>query len=388
MADPVVLDAAMVAAIRKNSVVELVEGVVYVLTAYEGMEALLAGFVCILLWCLLLATTLIMLVDSTIAVVGDIRYVAVQYQAMVDTTLDPMPTMVLWNTLIAVFCRISYFLGDVIVIWRAWVLYQRNLVVKAILGASVALSLACAIYDSVAAATMNLFQPVFGSTRFLLPSAVIFINALSTSLIGYRAWGHRKLIKTLLDGTSKRSQAMECLILLIESGALYCIFWILVVLSMTVENFDNTAGSYLNDILPHMEAIYPTTIILLTALKKTHCDTTLQGRQTQGSSSIRFAPSPPSQLSQSVQFSVGAGAMHSRSFGGEEVESIPESDQVVIVKACSRTLYKARICSPHLNRVGHELQKLAGTRKYTHEKLTLSYKANQKKDLSLLNPTA
>jgi len=57
--------------------------------------------------CLLVAATLMMFVDSTIAVIGDIRYLAIQYQAWVDPSIDIWPTLELWNALIAVFCRIS-----------------------------------------------------------------------------------------------------------------------------------------------------------------------------------------------------------------------------------------------------------------------------------------
>ncbi|KAF5374349.1 hypothetical protein D9758_004698 [Tetrapyrgos nigripes] len=253
----------LVTFIRKNTVAELVEG------AFYGIEALLAAFVCFMLWNqglskswprrLLLGTTLLMFVDSTIAVIGDIRFVAVQYQSLVDPNLDPMPTIRLWNTLIAVFCRISYFLGDIIVLWRAWVLYQRNIVIKGVLVFCAVLSLA----------------------------AVIFVNAVSTVLIGYRAWEHRRFIAAHLETSRRRSQVMQCLVLLVESGAIYCIFWIVILLSMAVDQFDIEAGPYLNVILPHVEAIYPTAIILLTALRKTHCDSTLQTAQVQ--SQLRFA---------------------------------------------------------------------------------------------------
>jgi len=49
--------------------------------------------------------------------------------------------------------------------------------------------------------------------------------------------------------------------------------------------FGPSVLSFLGLIAPHTASMYPTAIILLSALQKTHCDTTLQGpMQTQGTS--------------------------------------------------------------------------------------------------------
>jgi hypothetical protein len=71
---------------------------------------------------------------------------------------------------------------------------------------------------------------------------------------------------------------------------------------MLLTNFDAVAGPYLNVILPHVEAIYPTAIILLTALRKTHCDSTLQTAQVQSRLQFASAPSDGTRFSQSVHF--------------------------------------------------------------------------------------
>jgi len=94
----------------------------------------------------------------------------------------------------------------------------------------------------------------------------------------------------------------------------------MILLSMTVERFDNTAGPYLNVILPHMESIYPTTIILLTALRKTHCDSTLQTAEVT-SRSLRFATAHNSQLSQSIRFAPRSETVQSLDIGSERVEN-------------------------------------------------------------------
>jgi hypothetical protein len=66
------------------------------------------------------------------------------------------------------------------------------------------------------------------------------------------------------------------------------------------QTFAETIGIYIDLIVPHMETIYPTAIILLAQLNKTHCDYTLPGLS--HSHPLEFAAPPSShdkQLSQS-----------------------------------------------------------------------------------------
>jgi len=79
-----------------------------------------------------------------------------------------------------------------------------------------------------------------------------------------------------------------------------------------------TAVDTLGMFLPHAETIYPAIIILLTALQKTHCDTTLQGEVS--TRSLQFAPAP--EVTQQ-DFSTDAGfSMRVRAGGTGSAESL------------------------------------------------------------------
>ncbi|PBL03953.1 hypothetical protein ARMGADRAFT_39002 [Armillaria gallica] len=128
---------------------------------------------------------------------------------------------------------IEFIIGDGIVTWRAWVLWDHD---RRILYASSIL-----IMGSVATGIM-LFQTLAsssetisiyrnGSTRIWTTSAMVLTlstNVFATTLIAYRAWVHRRLIRSLTSGFHGAAQVrgkIDILALLIESGTLYCCTW-------------------------------------------------------------------------------------------------------------------------------------------------------------------
>ncbi|RDX42102.1 hypothetical protein OH76DRAFT_1411488 [Lentinus brumalis] len=54
-------------------------------------------------------------------------------------------------------------------------------------------------------------------------------NFVATMLIGYRAWKHRSLIISTMGKSSGRTQVERTLALLVESGLLYCVLWVVIV---------------------------------------------------------------------------------------------------------------------------------------------------------------
>jgi hypothetical protein len=127
---------------------------------------------------------------------------------------------------------------------------------------------------------------------------------------------------------TKKTQAEEFLILFLESGIIYSIIWVIIIspginnrliallfqvvalLSIVSDIFSPLAQDYLGVMIPHLATIYPTAIILLTALNKSHCDSTLKGQSF--SQSLQFAQAPAASAPDSTQ-SQPAGEIHSSS---------------------------------------------------------------------------
>ncbi|THH18067.1 hypothetical protein EW146_g2850 [Bondarzewia mesenterica] len=131
---------------------------------------------------------------------------------------------------------IIYLLSDVIVVWRAWVLYPNNR------------------------------KPIIATVSLLICATKLMVNIMATSLIGYKAWKHHQEIKNNL-GPRKKTQVEKILALLVESGILYCFIWIVNIMmsfKSSTSNIDTLSG-----ICIQIAGIYPTIIVILVSHQNT-----------------------------------------------------------------------------------------------------------------------
>ncbi|ETW80411.1 hypothetical protein HETIRDRAFT_101569 [Heterobasidion irregulare TC 32-1] len=88
----------------------------------------------------------------------------------------------------------------------------------------------------------------------------------TTSIIAWRAWQHRKFIKSQLGEGTARTNAEKILSLLIESGAIYCCIW---AVYLAIYYGLRTAMFIPQSILVQLVAIYPLTIIIIVHIRAT-----------------------------------------------------------------------------------------------------------------------
>ncbi|KAJ6567049.1 hypothetical protein B0H19DRAFT_717270 [Mycena capillaripes] len=100
---------------------------------------------------------------------------------------------------------------DIIVVWRAWVIWHENRIVHAALASE--------------------FQHVHYDKfeqNFLGTFGLLVTNFFSTALISYKLWYYRRNVKIYINRQGNGHTKVESvLILLMETGGIYCIFWIL-----------------------------------------------------------------------------------------------------------------------------------------------------------------
>ncbi|KAH9925677.1 uncharacterized protein BXZ73DRAFT_31763, partial [Epithele typhae] len=189
-----------------------------------------------------------------------------------------------------IILAVNVLLGDAIVWWRVWVLWPNSLLVRA----------TCLILLFTTFCAYSLpFLLHISPSRTLIPAASLFdvndssrplglaasalslaTNVVATALIGIKAWEHRKFVST---ATLKRKGRVErVLTLFIESGALYCLLWGFVVAYQVASEQQwkhapsrytavlNGFDYFLKGCLIPLVGIYPTAIIVLVALNKSH----------------------------------------------------------------------------------------------------------------------
>lgn len=240
----------------------------------------------------MLAATLVMFAGATALSGMDITGFVIQTPTLGPAPYDP--TRIFRRLAIAELPieRINFFFSDSIVVWRAWILWPGNAKVRAVLTTCLLASLAGSIVEGTLGVRQYLHGSLVGTNALeglilLLP--LLATNICSTSLVACKAWHYRKSIRANIDSGNARTKVEKVLILLVESGFLYCFVWMLYI--MSIFNVFSTLGEDLiQSLIPYVTAIYPTVIILFVALEKSHAETMFEGSMADGS--VHFAAAP------------------------------------------------------------------------------------------------
>ncbi|KAK0475017.1 hypothetical protein EDD18DRAFT_1367400 [Armillaria luteobubalina] len=150
---------------------------------------------------------------------------------------------------------VNIVIGDAIVIWRAWILWNRK--------RWVIFTTATLLTGTITAAT-GLIRRL--GDRFI--SSTLITNIWATFLVAYRIWSHNKYIRTITGETfmTRVRRQNGVLAILIESGIFYRCTWFVAVMAFVC---GNNLIYIVIDVLSQLTAIYPTLIITLVCLKST-----------------------------------------------------------------------------------------------------------------------
>ncbi|KAI0087953.1 hypothetical protein BDY19DRAFT_201301 [Irpex rosettiformis] len=186
------------------------------------------------------------------------------------------------------FATINGRITDAIVFWRAWVVWGRTpkgLVIPSILWtASVVESIgvvhelatvAPGVTASLDATSVTNWSVAPGETAadsitswtVALTATACFANFWAVCMMGKRYYVYHKEVVAILG--RRQAQFRDLLVLLIETGILYCMLWLIFIILYM-------AGSQAMYIiiysLVHLSGIYPTIIIVLVCLQATQQD--------------------------------------------------------------------------------------------------------------------
>ncbi|KAH8830068.1 hypothetical protein DL96DRAFT_915303 [Flagelloscypha sp. PMI_526] len=128
---------------------------------------------------------------------------------------------------------LNMIIGNSVMIWRTYVLWRSKsfiLVAPLVLFAvSLSFSVISVVCDMQA--SFGVHSAIPGSSRactWAAPLAWIFtlgINVLCTSLVAVKAWRRRSALRLTFSSLTKLDQLEKVAALIIESGLLFCIFW-------------------------------------------------------------------------------------------------------------------------------------------------------------------
>ncbi|KAI0030281.1 hypothetical protein K488DRAFT_87917 [Vararia minispora EC-137] len=193
-------------------------------------------------------------------------------------------------------------LSDAIVLWRMCLLWNNSAAILAIAAALwlPVVGLGVANYVEVVQGAEGLHRAVQVALRVdSIGSATLALslglNLIATLITSWKVWLHNREIRRFVSPGARQTFVERFMVLLVKSGMLYVVFWILLIVSAEshamdihmsvpvisdtgngleyqVLSVENQAFEVLNRLLLQATGIYPTIIIVLVTLQKTHCD--------------------------------------------------------------------------------------------------------------------
>ncbi|KAL1661353.1 hypothetical protein GGF50DRAFT_61280 [Schizophyllum commune] len=234
-----------------------------------------------------------LLLSSTIYTVANVLFYLVQFPVVVGTSERDIEAILhRLNILPSISKNLNFVLSDVVLIWRAWCLWPDSCIVKSILSLCGCGSIVGAIAEQAWVYWPSLYDPYTWESygQYLVRFVPLLVtNIVATVLIGTKVLHYRREVKGSLGLFTQRTQAEAILLLLLESGITYILFWVVDCTVFFVAYQDEfSSGSIFISVSNLIAGIYPTCVLFAAAGGTT--DSLLSAQVSQA---MRFAVSPP-----------------------------------------------------------------------------------------------
>ncbi|KAF9018127.1 hypothetical protein BDZ89DRAFT_1140202 [Hymenopellis radicata] len=166
---------------------------------------------------------------------------------------------------------VNCVMADLILIWRAWVLCNRDWRTVAAPCCLLLGTIVCGVGLINGGAKTNSsnahFSDIFSSTlnawELSFAAFVFLTNIIATSLIAGRIWYHRRMMQKanlrMLTG-----KYLNIILIIVESGSLYLLSWVLFMVMVII---GHPAFVVVVDSIAQITGIIPTLIVVLVSLK-------------------------------------------------------------------------------------------------------------------------
>ncbi|EJD37081.1 hypothetical protein AURDEDRAFT_188167 [Auricularia subglabra TFB-10046 SS5] len=188
---------------------------------------------------------------------------------------------------------INYILSDGVVVWRAWVLCRRDsgrlLYVPVVLlcSASLAVIATCVMRIIITVVRVHYdlkIEPApltrgIDVCQVASISLTLLNNLTATGLIGYQAWKYRREVQGYISAAADNGRGTaSVLALMIESGLLYCLSTVFMIVAMTIRLPYGTLGDLYTPVNVQLAGMYPTLVILIVSLRMSVQESTMDAR--------------------------------------------------------------------------------------------------------------
>ncbi|KAF8199816.1 hypothetical protein K438DRAFT_668203 [Mycena galopus ATCC 62051] len=210
----------------------------------------------------------------SIAYVGDRMQVYIELATDKTDFASNTDAVVKWSPLFNASVYINYVLSDGIVIWRAWVICLRShrKYMRIPIFFLVATSLSVLTTIGLRIATLNVpdmphLAEAMNIAQISTVSTSLFSNMSSMGVVGVTLWRHWLIIRAAFpDKKQRTTTANSALILIVESGVLYCASTVALILFSVIPG-PLPSGIRLGDLYApiniQLAGAYPSIVLLL-----------------------------------------------------------------------------------------------------------------------------
>ncbi|KAL1678228.1 hypothetical protein EV122DRAFT_212425 [Schizophyllum commune] len=214
------------------------------------------------------AAILSLLLSSSISTFANINFYLTEFPSYFGSSERDVDVLLLrLGIVVTVAQDFNFVLSDAVLVWRAWRLWPDNRLVQCLLS----LCVSGTIIGSVVECAWDFWRGLSALSRLesniqFLPRFIPFLvtNVIATMLIGTKAWQYHREIKGSLGLFTQRSQVETVLLLLLESGVAYILFWVVgfVLVSVVVHSQFSDARIF-TGVYHHIAGIYPTCVLFV-----------------------------------------------------------------------------------------------------------------------------
>ncbi|KAL1678267.1 hypothetical protein EV122DRAFT_278370 [Schizophyllum commune] len=208
------------------------------------------------------------ILSSSIIVVASYAFDLIQIPVAVGTSKSSIDDVLLRLNILGRAARSSiYVLSDAVLVWRAWCLWPDSHLFKSILSLCMCGSVAGCIAECIwlywpDSPTLSSFEShIKYLTRFI---PLFATNVVATAMIGVWVCRYRREIKGSLGALTQKTRSERVLMLLLESGSLYCVFWVYICITFFIAKDDGySAIDAFGAAGYHISGIYPTCVLFV-----------------------------------------------------------------------------------------------------------------------------
>ncbi|KAJ6498919.1 hypothetical protein C8R45DRAFT_97726 [Mycena sanguinolenta] len=219
-----------------------------------------------------------------------------------------------WYPLFNAVTLINYVLSDGVVVWRAriicvekrrkymWITMGFLAVTSLSVTLTIAFRVANCVVDLSDLSGGHFLPSILNALQVTTLVMSLLSNLTATGVVGVTAWGHWRMMRVTLGNKTNALRTNYILLLVVETGVIYCISTVLVLICILIRLPQGTLGDLWTPVQVQFAGAYPCLVLLLVSTKKSLSEASFTYDGVASSEAIEFSSAVNSEVSKPIHF--------------------------------------------------------------------------------------